>query len=180
MIEMYPPAVSTKYVEDMGEALWEASVSTSTALNLNEKAFESVDRRLGSPLERVYPYVHGMYPKCAWGDAYKNVSIMDTIGINDNGTARSSVLSRALPNPQNAGANSCRNRSPRTCAACGCSPVTRLPAWSAHSRRCLPTRPISDAPSTSVVTCLPRSRSQSARSYRKTQGDTPPGALQGE
>ena len=68
MIEMYPPAVSTKYVEDM-----------------NEKAFESVDRRLGSPLERAYPYVYGMYPKCAWGDAYKNVSIMDTIGINDNG-----------------------------------------------------------------------------------------------
>ena len=85
MIEMYPPAVSTKYVKDMGEALWEASVSTSTALNLNEKAFESVDRRLGSPLERAYPYVYGMYPKCAWGDAYKNVSIMDTIGINDNG-----------------------------------------------------------------------------------------------
>ena len=43
IIEMYLAGVSTRRIEDVSEILWGAGVSAGTVLNLNEKAFESVD-----------------------------------------------------------------------------------------------------------------------------------------
>ena len=57
MIEMYLAGVSTRRIEDVSEALWGASVSAATVSNLNEKAFESVERWRSRPLTRAYPYV---------------------------------------------------------------------------------------------------------------------------
>ena len=87
MIEMYLAGVSTRRIEDVSEALWGASVSAATVSNLNEKAFESVERWRSRPLTRAYPYVYvdGIYLKRAWGGAYENVSVMVAIGVNDDG-----------------------------------------------------------------------------------------------
>jgi transposase-like protein len=87
MIEMYLAGVSTRRIEDVSEALWGASVSATTVSNLNEKAFESVERWRSRPLARAYPYVYvdGIYLKRAWGGAYENVSVMVAIGVNDDG-----------------------------------------------------------------------------------------------
>ena len=87
MIEMYLAGVSTRRIEDVSEALWGASVSAATVSNLNEKAFESVEKWRSRPLTRAYPYVYvdGIYLKRAWGGAYENVSVMVAIGVNDDG-----------------------------------------------------------------------------------------------
>ena len=87
MIEMYLAGVSTRRIEDVSEALWGASVSAATVSNLNEKAFESVERWRSRPLTRAYPYVYvdGIYLKRAWGGAYENVAVMVAIGVNDDG-----------------------------------------------------------------------------------------------
>ena len=73
--------------EDVSEILWGASVSAATVSNLNDKAFESVERWRSRPLTRSYPYVYvdGIYLKRAWGGAYENVSVMVAIGVNDDG-----------------------------------------------------------------------------------------------
>ena len=53
--------------------------------NLNEKAFESVERWRSRPLTRAYPYVYvdGIYLKRAWGGAYENMAVMVAKGVND-------------------------------------------------------------------------------------------------
>lgn len=87
MIEMYLAGVSTRRIEDVSEILWGSSVSASTVSNLNEKAFASVEERRNRPLDRAYPYVYvdGIYLKRSWGGAHKNVAVMVTVGVNDDG-----------------------------------------------------------------------------------------------
>lgn len=87
MIEMYLAGVSTRRIEDVSEILWGASVSASTASNLNEKAFEAVEEWRCRPLTCAYPYVFvdGIYLKRAWGGSFENVAVMVAIGVNDDG-----------------------------------------------------------------------------------------------
>lgn len=87
MIEMYLAGVSTRRIEDVSEILWGAKVSASTVSNLNEKAFESVERWRSRPLESEYPYVYvdGIYLKRSWGGSYENVAVMIAIGVNEDG-----------------------------------------------------------------------------------------------
>ena len=83
---MYLAGVSTRRIEDVGEILRGAGVSASTVSNLNEKAFESADKRRCRPLTCVYPYVYidGIYLKRSWG-CYENVAVMVAIGANEDG-----------------------------------------------------------------------------------------------
>lgn len=87
MIEMYLAGVSTRRIEDVSKILWGAKVSASTVSNLNEKAFESVERWRSRPLESEYPYVYvdGIYLKRSWGGSYENVAVMIAIGVNEDG-----------------------------------------------------------------------------------------------
>lgn len=87
MIEMYLAGVSTRRIEDAGEALWGASVSASTVSNLNERAFAAVEEWRSRPLTGSYPYVYvdGIYLKRSWGGSYENVAVMVAIGVNEEG-----------------------------------------------------------------------------------------------
>jgi transposase-like protein len=87
MIEMYLAGVSTRRIEDVSEILWGSKVSAATVSNLNEKAFESVERWHVRPLEGEYPYVYidGIYLKRSWGGSYENVAVMIAIGVNADG-----------------------------------------------------------------------------------------------
>jgi putative transposase len=55
MIEMYLAGVSTRRIEDASEILWGSKVSAATVSNLNEKAFESVERWHVRPLKGNTP-----------------------------------------------------------------------------------------------------------------------------
>jgi putative transposase len=87
MIETCLAGVSTRRIEDAGEALWGSSVSASTVSNPDEKAFEAVEAWRSRPLERAYPYVYvdGTCLKRSWGGSYENVAVMVAIGVNDDG-----------------------------------------------------------------------------------------------
>lgn len=50
MIEMYLAGVSTRRIEDVSEILWGSSVSAATVSNLNEQAFEAVEKWRSRPL----------------------------------------------------------------------------------------------------------------------------------
>ena len=49
IIEMYLAGVSTRRIEDVGEALWGAGVSAGTVSNLNDKAFKAVEEWRAGP-----------------------------------------------------------------------------------------------------------------------------------
>ncbi len=87
MIEMYLAGVSTRRIEDVSEILWGSSVSAGTVSNLNDKAFEAIERWRSRPLEHAYPYVFvdGIYLKRSWGGSFENVAVMVAIGVNDDG-----------------------------------------------------------------------------------------------
>lgn len=87
IIEMYLAGVSTRRIEDVGEILWGAGVSTGTVSNLNDKAFKAVDEWRCRPLTCEYPYVYvdGIYLKRSWGGSYENVAVMVAIGVNEDG-----------------------------------------------------------------------------------------------
>lgn len=87
MIEMYLAGVSTRRIEDVSEILWGSSVSAATVSNLNEKAFDAVEKWRSRPLEHSYPYVFidGIYLKRSWGGSFENVAVMVAIGVNDEG-----------------------------------------------------------------------------------------------
>ena len=87
IIEMYLAGVSTRRIEDVGEILWGAGVSTGTVSNLNDKAFKAVEEWRCRPLACEYPYVYvdGIYLKRSWGGSYENVAVMAAIGVNEDG-----------------------------------------------------------------------------------------------
>ena len=49
IIEMYLAGVSTRRIEDIGEALWGAGVSAGTVSNLNDKTFKAVEEWRAGP-----------------------------------------------------------------------------------------------------------------------------------
>lgn len=87
LIEMYLAGVSVRRVEDITEALWGTKVSPGTISNLNQKAYENIEKWRTRPLqgEYAYVYVDGVYLKRSWGGEIQNVSVLVAIGVNENG-----------------------------------------------------------------------------------------------
>jgi transposase-like protein len=87
LIEMYLAGVSTRRIEDVSEVLWGTKVSSSTVSNLNQKAYEKIERWRSRPLSGHYPYVYvdGLYLKRSWGGEYENIAILIAIGVNSDG-----------------------------------------------------------------------------------------------
>lgn len=87
LIEMYLAGVSVRRVEDITEALWGTRVSSGTISNLNQKAYEHIEKWRSRPLTGEYPYVYvdGVFLKRSWGGEIQNVSILVAIGVNSDG-----------------------------------------------------------------------------------------------
>ncbi len=87
LIEMYLAGVSVRRVEDITEALWGTRVSSGTISNLNQKAYENIEKWRCRPLtgEYAYVYVDGVYLKRSWGGEVQNVSVLVAIGVNQEG-----------------------------------------------------------------------------------------------
>ena len=87
LIEMYLAGVSVRRVEDITEALWGTRVSSGTISNLNQKAYENIEKWRCRPLagEYAYVYVDGVYLKRSWGGEVQNVSILVAIGVDQDG-----------------------------------------------------------------------------------------------
>lgn len=87
LIEMYLAGVSVRRVEDITEALWGTRVSSGTISNLNQKAYENIEKWRCRLLSGTYTYVYvdGVYLKRSWGGEIQNVSVLVAIGVNQNG-----------------------------------------------------------------------------------------------
>ena len=87
LIEMYLAGVSVRRVEDISEALWGTKVSSGTISNLNQKAYEHIEKWRNRPLTEKYPYVFvdGIYLKRCWGGEFENCSVLIAIGVNNDG-----------------------------------------------------------------------------------------------
>lgn len=87
LIEMYLAGVSVRRVEDISEALWGTKVSPGTISNLNQKAYEHIEKWRSRPLTEEYPYVFvdGIYLKRCWGGEFENCSVLLAIGVNNDG-----------------------------------------------------------------------------------------------
>ena len=87
LIEMYLAGVSVRRVEDITEALWSTRVSSGTISNLNQKAYENIEKWRSRPLTGKYAYVYvdGVYLKRSWGGEVQNVSILIAIGVDQEG-----------------------------------------------------------------------------------------------
>ena len=87
LIEMYLAGVSVRRVEDITEALWGTRVSSGTVSNLNQKAYENIEKWRCRPLTGNYAYVYvdGVYLKRSWGGEIQNVSVLVAIGVNQDG-----------------------------------------------------------------------------------------------
>lgn len=87
LIEMYLAGVSVRRVEDITEALWGTKVSPGTISNLNQKAYENIEKWRCRPItgEHAYVYVDGVYLKRSWGGEVQNVSILVAIGVDQYG-----------------------------------------------------------------------------------------------
>ena len=87
LIEMYLAGISVRRVEDITEALWGTRVSPGTVSNLNQKAYENIEKWRCRPItgEYAYVYVDGVYLKRSWGGEVQNVSILVAIGVDQDG-----------------------------------------------------------------------------------------------
>ena len=87
LIEMYLAGVSVRRVEDITEALWGTRVSSGTISNLNQKAYENIEKWRCRPITDKYAYVYvdGVYLKRSWGGEVQNVSVLIAIGVNQDG-----------------------------------------------------------------------------------------------
>ncbi len=87
LIEMYLAGVSVRRVEDITEALWGTRVSSGTISNLNQKAYENIEKWRCRPIAGKYAYVYvdGVYLKRSWGGEIQNVSVLVAIGVNQEG-----------------------------------------------------------------------------------------------
>ena len=87
LIEMYLAGVSVRRVEDITEALWGTRVSSGTISNLNQKAYENIEKWRCRPLSGTYAYVYvdGVYLKRSWGGEVQNVSVLVAIGVSQDG-----------------------------------------------------------------------------------------------
>ena len=84
---LYHSRISVRRVEDITEALWGTRVSSGTVSNLNQKAYEHIEKWRCRPLTGNYAYVYvdGVYLKRSWGGEIQNVSVLVAIGVNQNG-----------------------------------------------------------------------------------------------
>lgn len=87
LIEMYLAGVSVRRVKDITQALWGSRVSSGTISNLNQKAYENIEKWRIRPLNGKYGYVYvdGVYLKRSWGFEVQNVSILVAIGVDQDG-----------------------------------------------------------------------------------------------
>ena len=87
LIEMYLAGVSVRRVEDITEALWGTRVSSGTISNLNQKAYENIEKWRCRPITDKYAYVYvdGVFLKRSWGGEVQNVSVLIAIGVNQDG-----------------------------------------------------------------------------------------------
>lgn len=87
LIEMYLAGVSVRRVEDITEALWGTKVSSSTVSRLNAKIYEHIETWRKRPIEGRYPFVYrdGISLKRSWGGEVRNVSILVSIGVTEDG-----------------------------------------------------------------------------------------------
>lgn len=87
LIEMYLAGVSVRRVEDITEALWGTRVSSGTISNLNQKAYENIEKWRCRPITGKYAYVYvdGVYLKRSWGGEVQNVSVLIAIGVSQDG-----------------------------------------------------------------------------------------------
>ena len=87
LIEMYLAGVSVRRVEDITEALWGTRVFSGTVSNLNQKAYENIEKWRCHPLTGEYAYVYadGVYLKRSWGGEIQNVSVLVAIGVDRDG-----------------------------------------------------------------------------------------------
>ena len=87
LIEMYLAGVSVRRVEDITEALWGTRVSSGTISNLNQKAYENIEKWRCRKITGKYAYVYvdGVYLKRSWGGEIQNVSVLVAIGVNQEG-----------------------------------------------------------------------------------------------
>lgn len=87
LIEMYLAGVSVRRVEDITEALWGTKVSAGTVSNLNQKAYEHIERWRNRPLKGSYPYVYldGIYLKRNWGGEVENISVLVALAVDEEG-----------------------------------------------------------------------------------------------
>ena len=87
LIEMYLAGVSVRRVEDITEALWGTRVSSGTVSNLNQKAYENIEKWRCRPRtgDYAYVYVDGVYLKRSWGGEVQNVSVLVAIGVDQDG-----------------------------------------------------------------------------------------------
>jgi putative transposase len=87
LIEMYLAGVSVRRIEDITEALWGTRVSAGTVSDLNQKAYENIERWRNLPITGSYAYVYadGIWLKRSWGGEIRNVSILVAIGVNGDG-----------------------------------------------------------------------------------------------
>lgn len=90
LIEMYLAGVSTRRIEDITEALWGNRVSAGTVSNLNEKAYENIEKWRNKPIEGEYSYVYldGIVLKRCWAEEVRNVSVLVAIGVDQEGYRR--------------------------------------------------------------------------------------------
>ena len=87
LIEMYLAGVSVRRVDDITQALWGTRVSAGTISNLNQKAYENIEKWRCRPLTGEYAYVYadGVYLKRSWGGEIQNVSVLVAIGVDQDG-----------------------------------------------------------------------------------------------
>jgi len=87
LIEMYLAGVSTRRVSDITEALWDTSVSSSTASKVNKQVYEQLKQWRNKPIEGEHPYVYldGTYLKRSWGGQVRNVAILVAVGVSEDG-----------------------------------------------------------------------------------------------
>ncbi len=87
LIEMYLAGVSVRRVEDITEALWGTRVSAGKVSELNQKAYENIEKWRNRPLTNEYPYVYldGIWLKRSWGGEVNNVAVLAAIGVNQDG-----------------------------------------------------------------------------------------------
>jgi putative transposase len=87
LIEMYLAGVSVRRVEDITEALWGNRVSAGTVSNLNQKAYENIEKWRMKPISGAHAYVFldGIWLKRSWGGEVSNVSVLVAVGVNEEG-----------------------------------------------------------------------------------------------
>lgn len=84
---MYLSGVSVRRVEDITEALWGSSVSSSTISDLNKKSYENIEKWRNLPISEEFPYVYldGISLERSWSGEVRNVSVLVAVGVSRSG-----------------------------------------------------------------------------------------------